>query len=195
MRIYVESNTWASGETPTSSILSVDLRDSPLFLRSRNYFDSAVSSQQLLNSGSAITANRVNYIRVSGAGIISKLRYRVTAQVDGKLQLGVYGSTGSGRTAVPGTRRAVTEVTEVPGVGDIEVALGAEIEVTNEDWFAITCTVAASFGHCGSTGGFRGETFFTGLLHYQDSVFPLPATAAATGAGGDGLFAIAGVVT
>ena len=131
------------------------------------------------------TANQTHYYRITGVGVtggaqtISKIGLEVTTS-SGNICVSVYASSGTGRDAVPGARKATSGSVACPSAGYAEVTLDAPVTVAPGDWLAIACdNGTAQFAGYGG----RQNNVVKGFAAYQNSAFPSPATAAPTGNG------------
>lgn len=124
--------------------------------------------------------NRAIYARVTGGGTITKIGLLVGTS-SGNIDVGVFTSTGVGRSARPNVRLRSSGATACPTAGYAEVSLGGSVVVQSGDWLAIAAdNTTATFGAISSPGA---SDLVAGLLHYQDNGYTLPAAAAVTAAG------------
>lgn len=98
-----------------------------------NTFDILDSTVGSVQAG----ANEAIYYRVTRGGqvLATKIAIRVLAQA-GNISVGVYSSSGSGRSAVPGVLKATSGAVACPAVGYAEVALVTPTTVSQGDWLA-----------------------------------------------------------
>lgn len=129
------------------------------------------------NSSSTTNANRALYFRVEHGGTISKIGAHVANQ-SGNLCFGVYANSGVGPAARPAARTATTGSVACPGGGYAEFALGASVDVKPGDWLAYAPDNATCRLLCANIGGgVVASTLMAGRSAFQDTAFPLPATA------------------
>jgi len=128
------------------------------------------------------SANRTHYYRATGGGAITKLGLYVSAS-SGNVCVSVYANTGTGRASMPGARVATSGSVACPAAGYAEIALGATVNVTSGDfWLAISVdNTTAQFG-AAATSAFAIQ----GVMAWQDTAFPSPATATPTNGSGNG---------
>lgn len=131
----------------------------------------------------SFAVNVSRWSRIIDSGTINTVVIGV-GTASGNIDVGVYGSSGSGLNTVPDTRRVSTGSIACPATGRAEIALGSSLAVTTDDWFAIAVDNAtATFYRTSNTiaseiaGGF-GAT--------KSSAFPLPSPAGTTSAHGIG---------
>ena len=116
-------------------------------------------------------ANDARLVQCITAGTISKIGFWVEV-ASGNVSVGVYRKNGSGRSAVPGTRAAVTSSVTIPGTGYREIALPAPIRVEKGDYLALSCDNAtASF--TGMNGASRANLGPFGFG--MNTAHPLPS--------------------
>lgn len=128
------------------------------------------------------SANRTHYYRVTGGGSITKLGLYVSVS-SGNICVSVYANTGSGRAAMPAARVASSGSVACPAVGYAEIALGATVNVTSGDfWFAVSADNATAQFGAAATSAFAIQ----GVMAWQDTAFPSPATATPTNGAGNG---------
>lgn len=122
------------------------------------------------------TANATIFNRVHGSGSISKIAIQIGV-ASGNVAVAVYANSGTGRAAVPSTRRATSGSIACPSSGYAEVSLGATVAVESmADWFAFgadNTTVTAMRG----TNFGSSSVLFAGAAHIQGSGFPPAAPA------------------
>lgn len=152
-----------------------------------------IDPRHIAASAANNAANRTFYYRATGGGTVSKIGLYV-ASASGNICVSVYANTGIGRAAAPGARVATSGSVACPAAGYAEVTLDAPVTVTSGDfWFALaTDNTTATFGAV-STSAFAIQ----GVMAWQDTAFPSPATAVpVNGSGGGGaprLFGLVGV--
>jgi hypothetical protein len=123
-------------------------------------------------SGVWPTANRGLFSRAVGKASISNIGMRVTT-ASGNISVGLYVNSGSGRTAVPGTRVATSGAVACPIAGDATVSIGATVAVTHgSHWFGMSCdnTTAAFIEH---TGG-NVQSIAQGWMGFMAGAHPIP---------------------
>lgn len=140
---------------------------------------------QTTTSGSS--NNRANYMRSKGGGTITKIGLLVGTS-SGNIDVGVYAST----TMAPSTRKGSSGSTPCPASGWAEVALGSSVDVVVGDWLALSIdNVTATFRAPQSSSATNFD-IWRGFVAFQNSGFPLPATATPT-AGSARAFNLRGV--
>lgn len=127
------------------------------------------------NSLLTFSANRAYYMRVwGGAQTISKIGLHVGTS-SGNVCVGVYRNTGSGRSARPDTRAATSGSVAAPtGTSYSEVSLTGSTTVYPGDWLAFA---ADNTSVTASSITINNSSMYDGIVHMQDTAFPLPATA------------------
>lgn len=110
--------------------------------------------------------SRTYAARVFGSGTITKIRIIVGVQ-SGNICINVFGNTGSGASAQPGTLKGTTGSIACPASGAADVSLTGSVTVADGDWFAITAdNNTATFSVAGSGGVltiFAGESGFAAV--------------------------------
>lgn len=128
-------------------------------------------------------ANRTFYYRASGGGTVNKIGLYVNT-ASGNICVSVYANTGAGRSAAPGAQVATSGSLACPAAGYAEIALGGPVTVTTGDfWFAIALDNTVAQISAASTLSVNIQ----GVMAWQDTAFPSPATATpvnGSGAGG-----------
>lgn len=116
-------------------------------------------------------ANDARLVQCVTAGTISKIGFWVEV-ASGNVSVGVYRKNGTGRSAVPGSRAAVTASTAIPGTGYREIALPAPIRVEKGDYLALSCdnTTASFTGMNGASRANLGPFGFG-----MNTAHPLPS--------------------
>jgi hypothetical protein len=132
-------------------------------------------------------ANRILYVRVtSGGGLCSKIGVYIgtidstTPGTTDQIAVAVYSGTGSGRSAVPGTQKAVSVSTTANANNFNQVALNAAVRINTGDWIAV--------GVASNTTQIQGTTPSNGLpaagfSGFQDTASPVPPTTPAMNSG------------
>lgn len=118
-----------------------------------------------------LTANRAVYMRVRDGGVISKVGLAV-ATSSGNVSVAVYGNTGTGRAAVPGTLKAASGPVACPAAGYAEIALGSTVTVNPGDWIAI-CPDNATAAFRSGLSGLLTNNLGLGREFVRDNSFPL----------------------
>ena len=119
-------------------------------------------------------SNQAVFARVRDAGYISKIGLWVTAS-SGNISVGVYRNTGSGRSALPGTRVGTSGAVACPSTGYQEVALTSACQVFAGDWLAISAdNVTAKFR--GLLGAQADNDLGKGRQCRMSTAHPLPST-------------------
>ena len=121
-----------------------------------------------------LTANRAFYVRLMTGGVISKVRINVVASA-GNVSVAAYQNSGTGTSAVPGTRLATSGSVACPSIGIADVSLGATITVRPGDWLAISASSASATFSCSIVQTIVAP-HAAGVCGYQDTAHPLPAT-------------------
>lgn len=117
--------------------------------------------------------NRCAFLRVFSGGSISKIGMHVTTST-GNISVAVYSNTGTGASAVPGTRLATSGAVACPAVGYAEVSLGATITVAIGDWIAISADAASAFRSMGNS--LIASNLGLGTCLYKETAHPAPAS-------------------
>lgn len=121
-------------------------------------------------------ANQAIYSRVKHGGTISKVGVRVGAS-SGSISVALYRNTGSGRSAVPGTRLATSGAVACPASGYAEIDLGSPFTLYPGDWIAISAdNTTAQFGSLLSTAA--DSNLGLGRQFRQAAAHPCPSTPA-----------------
>ena len=141
------------------------------------------------SAAAALSASRVSYCRIKGAGTISKILIVVGVQ-SGNIDVGVYDTVGVGSNARPGNKIASTGSIACPAVGEALVSLTAPVAVRPGYWFAITANNGTITLQRVLGGTYTNAQSFVTV---QTGTFPLPATAAPTGGNGNS-YLMVGVV-
>lgn len=135
-------------------------------------------------------ANVTRYMRVIGGGAITKVGMHVGAS-SGNISVAHYSASGSGRSAVPGTRVATTGAIASPGTGYREVNLSTTLVAG--DFLAIsadnntfTIYVAGSFFSAASA-------IAAGRNYAQGSAHPCPSPVGTLDAGNPITYLLVGV--
>lgn len=98
-------------------------------------------------------ANACHYLRVISSGDISKIGVYVNT-ASGNISVAVYSNSGTGRSAVPGTRTATSGAVACPASGYREISLGGTVTVNAGDWFSLSAdNTTAKFNSLLSSGG------------------------------------------
>ena len=123
-------------------------------------------------------ANRAIYMRVTGCNVagvsITKVGFQVGTS-SGNVDVGVFANSGSGRSAVAGSRTRNAGSTACPAGGYAEVSLSASATVNPGDWLALAIdNQTATLGNC--TFG-HVSNIQSGLWGWEASAFTLPSTA------------------
>ncbi len=123
-------------------------------------------------------SNRTQYVRAVGGGTISSLIIFV-GNSSGSISAGVYANSGSGRSSVPGARKATTGAIACPTSGTATLSLGGSVTVNPGDWFALSCdNTTATFGRRG-TGSVISSVLLNGVFA-REGVHPVPVNGAAS---------------
>jgi hypothetical protein len=119
--------------------------------------------------------NRAIYMRMLDAGAITYLWYQCSV-ASGNISLGLYGSSGTGRQAVPGNRYSTTGAIPCPAAGQIQTTI-AGVTTAPGDWIAISAdNTTCTFLMTNNTA--QNNALVKGFNWYQASAHPLPTTAA-----------------
>lgn len=124
----------------------------------------------------AATASRCYYTRVTeGRGPITAILVPI-GTASGNVSVGVYSSSGVGRSAIPAAAKAVTASTALasPTNGMTSVALGRTVHVQPGDWLAVAFDGTPTFRGTQLTLGTSDIALGFGMI--QASTFPLPST-------------------
>ena len=98
-----------------------------------------------------------------------------TGTSSGNYDIGVYASSGAGRSAVPASRRASSGSVPMPAAGLTTFALGSTVSVPYGDWIALAIdNTTANIGRYNPPQQGLGN----GFIFQQTSAFPLPSSAA-----------------
>lgn len=120
-----------------------------------------------LNSSMLFTANNVYYFRLQGSATLNGLMLRNAVAQNGQtVNLAIYTSTGSARSAKPGAKVTGSDIsiTLTAIAGDVSGTFTAPITVTHGQWvgFSTTCTT----GKFGATTGSNTTTSLTDGLSW-----------------------------
>lgn len=131
-----------------------------------------------ISQGSLVTvsvSNRCWYYRVIEGGSISKIRVYV-GTASGNVCVAAYANSGSGLSAVPGTRLGTSgsiAMSGLTGSAENDLSLGGTITVAVGDWLAIAAdNTTATFSGANGPGGPT-----EGMSCYQETAFPCPSPA------------------
>jgi hypothetical protein len=120
------------------------------------------------------SSNQAAYYRVYGAGTFTKIAVHVTTS-SGNVSFAVYSRSGSGRSAVPGTRLVTTGAIACPAIGYQEVSLGGSVTVAPGDFIAMSCdNTTAAFQIVGGSITDMAK----GMAYQQATAHPAPSTPA-----------------
>jgi hypothetical protein len=125
-------------------------------------------------------ANQASWIRWRGTGTITKIGIQVVVS-SGNICAAVYSptggtghSSGQGRDAKPGARKATTGSIACPAAGYRELDLGGSVVIEPGDWFGFAAdNTTATFIMIDDGGGGLVSNLFKGLRYYR-GVFTLP---------------------
>jgi len=137
----------------------------------------AANYEPMLSIGSTAIAvnNRAAFFRLTNGGIVSKVRLHIIVSA-GTISVAAYRNSGSGTSAVPGTRLATSGSVACPAASSTpaEIALDSTVTLYPGDWLAISASdatfAAASTGTNtqGAGGRCAGSSYINNLAH------PLP---------------------
>ena len=151
-----------------------------------------------LGAGAAlsVTANRAYFYRVTEGDrqTISKIAVEINTQdATANVCVSVHRTTGSGASALPGTRVATSGAVACPAAGVQQIALDAPVEVGPGDWIAIAATAGAGTMRLQGASGGAVALPSLGLAAFQDAAMPIPATPAATAGASSRVFPLVAV--
>lgn len=124
-------------------------------------------------------ANEAHYLRVLGAGTISKIGLHVTVS-SGNISVAVFRGSGEGRNCAPTTRAATSGSVACPAVGYAEVSLGGSVTVGINDFLCLTVDNTTATFRCADGGFVTPSDTGKGLRYNQATGHPAPATATPT---------------
>ena len=141
-------------------------------------------------SGQAVNMNVTRYMRVIGGGAITKVGMHITAS-SGNISVAHYSPSGSGRSAVPGTRVATTGAIASPGTGWREIALATTL--SPGDFLAVSAD-NNTFAILAAGGFFSAASAIAAGRNYaQGSAHPAPSPAGTVDAGNPITYILVGV--
>lgn len=159
----------------------------------REIFDFAATAVDTLAATAATagpaSANDCIYSRVFGKTVTTNKVTIYVGTSSGNISVGVYSSTGTGRSRIPATRKATTGTIACPGTGEQEVTLTTTTDISPGDYIGISAdNTTAKFGRIPApTYAEQGK----GRVYKQSTAHPAPATAASLTATSQALLAIA----
>lgn len=145
--------------------------------------------ETITNTG-AVTANRINYMRIKGNCLGSTgAAIAVATTSTGNMGLAVYSNSGSGEGAVPGARKCTTGSVTVPAVGMVKLNwLEGATDVVEGDWLGFVCDDATTARFYRNATLYPRTEMVTGLNLAQSGSSAVPPSTAASTFGNQAVF-------
>lgn len=149
----------------------------------------AVTAPTGVSAATASLANAAFVSRWFGGGTFTKIAMLVTTS-SGNIDVGVYGNSGTGHKAAPGTRLGSSGSVVMPAAGWVEVSLTTSTTWEAGDWAAVAIDNGTAVYR--ATAADASGTWDAGMRAYRNASFPLPTTLPSPG-GPDRLIRMWGV--